>query len=191
MDKISKIISIVFKYFLYFSFIFLWVYYYNKNLVISCIISLLLSVLLDMLIGLFLKKKSNHAQIKSNEKKQIENFSKQFLFSTQFQNINYFCSLFQNPNTKKMKGYFIIQNTTFVPYYTKAELNDEDILYLYKSINVKTKNLVVLCKSISNSALILSKSIENFNFVVLNENDVYFKFLKPLNATSPNIIKFK
>lgn len=191
MDRISKLFSIIFKYILYFSIFFLWVYYYNKDLVISCIISILLSILLDLVTCIFIKKKNNNAKLKNNEKKQIELFSKQFLFSTQFQNINYFCNLFNNPNTKKFKGYFTINNTTFLPYYVKAELCDEDVLYLYKSVNIKTKNFVVLCKDISNSAILLSKSIENYNFVILNENDVYLKFLKPLNAIPPKNISFK
>lgn len=191
MVYLSKIVSTFFKYTLYVSMFFIWIYYYNRNLLLSLVLSIALSLIVDFVIMQFVKKKNSNAIIKSNEKKAIEAFSNQFLFSTTFQNINYFCDLFNNPNIKKTKNYFVIENTTFLPYYNKCELNQDDILGIYKLFNVKTKNLVVMCKSISTDALTLSKSIDNYNFVVLNESDVYFKFLKPLKASMPNNVSFK
>ena len=191
MYKISKILNIFFKYVLYVSMFFIWIYYYNRQLVFSFVLSIILSVICDFIISIFVKKRNTNAIIKNEEKKKILDFSNQFLFSTTFQNINFFCDLFKNPNTKKFKNYFIINNTTFLPYYTKIELDENDITNIYKSINVKTKNLVVMCKNCTNTGINLSKSVDNFNFVVLNENDVYFKFLKPLNATIPQNINFK
>lgn len=191
MYKLSKILSTFFKYVLYISMFFIWIYYYNRNLILSVILSVILSLICDFIISIFVKKRNANAVIKNNEKKKIIEFSNQFLFSTTFQNINYFCDLFNNPNTKKFKTYFIINETTFLPLYQKFEIDENDILNIYKSINVKTKNLVVLCKNYSTNALNLSKSIDNFNFVLLNENDVFFKFLKPLNAMLPKTINFK
>lgn len=129
--------------------------------------------------------------IKSKEKKLIKDFSMAFMCSTKYQNINYFTSLFSNPITKKTKDYFIINDTTFIPYYFKSELDNDDIMSIYRSHSIKTKNLVVLCTNISSSAKVLAKNIDNYNFVVLDENDVYFKFLKPLNATLPSTIRLK
>lgn len=191
MEVVYKIISTFFKYVLYVSMFFIWVYYYNRNLIISLLISFAISLVVDFFIGLFVKRKNAHANLKLEEKRKIEEFSTQFLFSTTFQNINYFYELFNNPNAKKTKTYFVINNTTFVPYYIKPTLCEEDVYHLFKSINLKTKNLVVLCKSVTDGGLTLAKSINNFNFIILNETEVYFKFLKPLNALIPNVATFK
>lgn len=191
MDKIRKIISNIFKYTLYISLFFIWINYYYSNIIFSFLISIVLSVICDLIIGVFIKKRNKHALISSQEKQLINDFSIQFLSSTKYQNINYFCSLFNNPNTKKTKEYFIIENTTFVPSYSKQEITNDDVFQIYRTINIKTKNLVVLCKSASSEAKILAKNIENYNFVILTENDVFFKFLKPLNACIPKSINFK
>lgn len=191
MEHIKKFISDSFKYTLYISIFFIWINYYYSSVITSFIISIILSIITDKIIGLFVNKRNEHIIIKQEEKNKIKQFSMQFLCSTKYQNINYFYSLFKNPTTKKTKSYFVIQNTTFVPYYNKKELTEDDVIFIYKNIPVNTDNLVVLCVNATNSATIFAKSINNYKFVILNENDVYFKFLKPLNALLPNSIKFK
>ena len=191
MNNISKIISTLFRYGIYISLYFLWINYYYRNIFISFFLSIIISIITDKVIQIFVSKRNTYVSLKSTEKKLITDFSIHFLCSTKYENINYFSSLFHNPNTKKTKDYFIINDTTFLPYYFKRELTEDDIYTIYRSYNITTTTLVVLCSTISESAIAFSSSIENYRFVILDEKAVYAKFLKPLSATLPNTIKFK
>ena len=191
MENITKFFSTLFKYTIYISLFFLWINYYHRNIYFSFALSIIFSIIVDKIIQLFISKKQKYTILKTEEKNKIKDFSIQFLCSTKFENINYFTTLFNNPNTKKTKDYFIINNTTFLPYYIKETLDEDDIYTIYRSFNIKTNKLVVLCTKITDSAKLLSKNIANFDITILNENDVYTKFLKPLNATIPTTIIFK
>lgn len=191
MENISRFFSNTFKYILYISMFFIWINYYYRDVITSLVLSVIISIITDKIISIFVKRSRHNAIVKSKEKKLISDFSTQFLCSTKYQNINYFSSLFSNPSTKKSKDCFIIKDTTFIPYYTTCKIDESDIMAIYRTFNIKTKNLVVLCKDITDGAKSFAKSISNYNFVVLNEYDVYFKFLKPLNASLPSIISFK
>ena len=191
MDTITKFVSNIFKYSIYVSLFFLWINYSCRNIYLSLIIAIFLSIIIDKIIQIFISKKNKYTTIKKEEQDKIKNFSIQFLCSTKFENINYFTTLFSNPNIKKTKDYFIINDTTFLPYYIKDTLIDDDIYSIYRSFNIKTKKLVVLCANITDSAQNIAQNIASYEIIPLNENDVYFKFLKPLNANLPNTITFK
>ena len=68
MYKISKILNIIFKYVLYVSMFFIWIYYYNRQLVFSFVLSIILSVICDFIISIFVKKRNTNAIIKNEEK---------------------------------------------------------------------------------------------------------------------------
>lgn len=191
MENITKFISSLFKYIIYISLFFLWINYYHRNIYFSLVLSIIFSIISDKIIQIFVSKKHKYTVLKKEEQNKIKNFSTQFLCSTKFENINYFTTLFGNPNIKKTKDFFILNNTTFLPYYIKETLDDNDIYTIYRSFNIKTNKLVVLCSKVTDSAYVISKNISNFDMIILNENDVYTKFLKPLNAIPPNTIIFK
>jgi uncharacterized membrane protein len=191
MENITKFVSNIFKYAIYISLFFLWINYYYRNIYFALFLAVIISIIVDKIIQIIISKKNKYTLLKKEEQSKIKEYSIQFLCSTKFENINYFTTLFNNPNIKKTKDYFIINDTTFLPYYYKSQLDNDDIYTIYRSYNIKTSKLVVLCVSISDTANVLAKSISNYQMIVLNENDAYTKFLKPLTATLPGTIIFK
>lgn len=162
-NTLSTIFSSFFKYLIITSILFVWLSDIFNNAYITITISLILSIIIDILYNLATRKRKNTLQLSKDERKEIEDISKQFLFADRKNILNFFNSMFSQTYKSEIKNNYITitkdnKKIILSPIFNCTELNNENIISAYH-----------ICKSEGiTEAIILTNRFSDENTKLIN-----------------------
>lgn len=172
--KFSIISNSILKYFLIFAISFLWINYYNGDLLMVSLISTIITIILSYLLTILSKKKktSTANTLKDNEK--MKDVSFQLLLAHTDDVLNFFNILLKINHTSqilKAKNIIVFEDTAFIPFYNKKQLTENDLISIYK--NHKYNKIIISCIDYSEDSLQLANKLASSKIYLLNEKAIY------------------
>lgn len=188
MKVFNSIFSHALRVALLFLLAFIWIRYYERNLILAVTYSALVCIALDIILSHFSNKHKLRLNLKSEEIKHAQSIAKHFSFSPDSTAVSFFHGLISKiiPAQKKSSFIFWIANnqtTVFVPYYHFDSLKISDLFSIYSSIKLspKPQKIIVACTSAHPDTIQFAQSAP-INFVILDQFATYEKLLKPQNC---------
>lgn len=181
--SLNIIIDTIFKFVLFFLFNLIWCYYFFKNSTKSIVFSIFFSLLLIFLINFISKRKNIKRLASLKTLEHIQATSTSFLIMDQMEIVDFFYNLIaKNYSCQKYSDHILVETKQFpivvYPLFKSQELNEDDILKIYKLFkNRGLKRLVVLCSSSKTNITSITKNFR-FEVLVLNKEQTYYSLLQ-------------
>jgi len=172
--RFSIISNSIFKYFLIFSISFLWLNYYNRDILLVSLISIIITIIISYIVNKIAKKRKDKISltIKDNEKMKTTAF--QLLMADNNDILTFFTILLKiknNPKIIKSKQLIEFSNKAFIPFYRKKQLSEDDLIEVFKTYNYD--HIIISCIEYSDEALQLSKKIASKKISIINHEQLF------------------
>lgn len=167
---------------------FIWLNYYLRSFYKALVFSSTIALLVELILYLTNNKTEKKATITRQEQIKINYISNQLIFAPKLDVITFFYNTLKLKYcSQKFKDCILIdyhgECAVIAINYSHNPLSLEDISNLYPlTIKHNCTRLFVLCKEYSADIEKLSESMTSVHISLLNENDVYFNLLKPLQS---------
>lgn len=186
MKIFNYILSRIFRIILIFMLVFMWVRFYENNLMVCLSITSILTIGIDLLFTFFIQKKENKVNLKKAEIEKAEGFCNYFIFNNQSVAIDFFNELLSlNYKTEKKNDFIIFENektkAIFYPYFTFDKVTVNNLVEIFNSTkNVPSDKIIVCCNNFDNQTLIFANSLP-CKFILIDKYNVYEKIMKKYN----------
>jgi hypothetical protein len=181
---LSKLTDFVFKTTLTFFIFFVWIRFYVKALYLSLFLTVLTTAIFVWFFTYRQNKKYTAQKISKEEDILIQNYTNEFLFSSEKQNLQFFLDLANKKHSATLTKNFvlIVQNSfkiALYPYYFARKLNIDAATSIYvRAKALKLNKLIITCKTVDQEVLNFTKQLSALKIIVLDEKQTYFKLLK-------------
>lgn len=180
--RFTNVIDNVFLVFMIFFVAFVWIKYFVYDFWACFFISLSIAIVIYKLINVVLKKRQYKKEVTLKQKKEIENFCTQLLFSTSKKNLELFYRIFATIKPTVIKDNLLIWNdslqkykTVIVPYFDSKVVGIDEFMDIYKKVSIiKPSKLIVLCVDIDKNVATFYPSISNMEVIFYDKNNIYF-----------------
>ncbi len=182
--KLADVIDLVFINMLSFLIFFVWVKFFNKNILVSILISAILLVVFNLLRTFLKTKKKTKQTISKNLEADIEQYMLSLLASTKQETGEFFMEVLKNksPTLNKKDNIIYLPDTTCViPYFETQELNLEFCLKNIKKIKKEVLKVVFLCVTCNPKTKNFLEQLKVKEVKVYQKNEIYFNLLYPNN----------
>lgn len=182
--NVFALIGVLSRLFLEFLIVLVWLRYFVKDFTIAIVSTMLVVVLFECVLFLINKKRRTKNGNKKETQKKIDDIAMTFLFSDDSQNLNFFQKLASKKHkaTKKSK-YVVVENpnkkVVLVPFFTYQNFSCDNLLFCINTTKKENpQKLVITTNGVDQDVFALAKHFEDFEIVVLDKTDTFFKLLK-------------
>lgn len=182
--NIFMLLNALARIFLEFLVAFVWTRYFVKDFVPALVATILEVVFIECVLFVIKRKRRAKAGDKKEIQKRIDDIATTFLFSDDSQNINFFHGLasLKHKATKKSK-YVVVENpnkkVVLIPFFTYQSFSCDNLLFCINTTKKENpQKLVITTNQVGQDVFRLAKRFEDFEIVVLDKNETYFKLLK-------------
>lgn len=182
--NVFMLLNTLSRLFLEFLIALVWMRYFVKDFTIAIISTVLVVILFECVLFLFKKSKQKKSGDKKQIQKKIDDIAMTFLFSDDSQNLNFFHKLasLKHKATKKSK-YVVVENTNkkvvLIPFFTYQNFSCDNLLFCINTTKKENpQKLVITTNGVEQDVFALAKHFEDFEIVVLDKSDTFFKLLK-------------
>ena len=198
--RLADLIDFVFINVLLFLISFVWIKFFNKNLILATIISLIIVFGINLFLAFFRKKKRLKIKLSKKLENDIEQYMFTFLSNSCEENLNFFKETLSKKNKdvvinenlvvfkKENEGYFSALN----PYFINSELKFEDCLktLIFAQKN-NIKKIIFLCINCNNKIKVNLTNLKNIEIKILEKQQIYTQILKKYNNYPKIKFEFK
>ncbi len=189
--RLANIIDFIFTNILIFLIVFVWLKFFNKNILYSFILSLFFLVIFNLLKVFFKGKKTTKLKLNKNLEKDIELYMYSLISNTNEENLLFFKNILKkfNPTTENNIIFYKKNEIKYAlcPLFESANLNIEKALKNISCCKTKNiKNILILCSICQKKDKILLEQISEMNIKIYQKKEIYLNLFKPSN-TYPNI----
>ncbi len=192
--KLADIIDFVFINLLSFLIFFVWIKFFNRNILISLVISFILLLVFNLVRTFFKTKKKNKQTISKNLELDIEQYMLTLLAGTKQEVQEFFLKVLESKNTilNKQDNIIYIENESIaiIPCFKTQELSMELCLKAIKKVKEDFKSVIFLCVGCNPRTKNFLEKLKIKQIKVYEKNDVYFKVLAPNNYYPPIMFEY-
>lgn len=196
MKTFQLIVHKFFRIFLVFLLAFIWVRYYEKNLLLAVLYSSVIAIAVDLVLERLTEKKYSKIMLKKTELHDAERFANHFAFCSKKTTLNFFEKLFSAHFDVTAKSNFLVwqtntEITAFVPLFELGTLKIRDIITAF---NITNKNfnptkIIIAASEFLPETLQFAKS-SPCKILLLNKFEIYEKLMKSNNIFPQNVASF-
>ena len=99
--RLSEVSNTIFKYFVIFSIIFMWLNFYSRNIMPVFLASIIFTIIVGKIIAIFEVKKKNRIKLSQLDNKKMQDISLQLLLNSNKENLQFFANIY-NKNDQKI-----------------------------------------------------------------------------------------
>lgn len=182
--NIFNVLNTLSRLFLEFLITLVWLRYFVKDFTVAIISTILAVFLIECVLFLINKKRQTKTGNKKEIQKKIDDIAMTFLFSDDSQNLNFFHKLAsQKHKSSKKSKYVVVENpnkkVVLIPFFTYKNFSCDNLLFCINTTKKENpQKLVITTNGVDQDVFALAKHFEDFEIVVLDKTDTFFKLLK-------------
>lgn len=183
MQILTSIISHFFRLTLIFSLFFIWIRYYEKNLLFCLLLTSTFTLITDLIISFILRKKDSKQNLLTKEKKLAENYANLFIFSNKQKILSFFFNMFSKEYSCEKKSNYIYfkkneNKIAIFPLYKYENISIENIISAYKEVIKTGCNKLIICtNTYDKNTQTFVKSLP-IKTIIFNKYEVFEKLMK-------------
>lgn len=190
--RLSIISNIIFKYFVIFAIIFMWLNFYSRDILSISLTSIILTFIIGKIIGTIGLKRKNKLKLSLQENKKIQEISFQLFLNSEKENLKFFHILLKSNDSEINIHKLQIENNKyiFVPLYNTSEISEKEIFTVFQNNKNCDKKIIIGCINFSQNAKLLIDKIQSPNIHLLDINQT-FALLKKYDFYPEPLIPIK
>lgn len=181
--KIVNLIDKLFVTFTSFLIIYAWLNFYVRDLISTLILSIIFSFATTYLIFYLSNKKQSKKHLAQEKKQLIDKTFLAYKLTPTKDKLKLiskiFCTDLDYKIVKNVLTFSNAKSSYSIVVFDNKILQQDDLLNLLSTYEIKTKNLIVICENFSTA--INCKILKNLNIQIIDKDSLFLNYFEPNN----------
>ena len=197
MKTVNLVVSKTFRILLIFLLVFIWIRFYQNNLLLSVLYSAILAIICDLCLEFLLRKKQTKDLLKKEEILDAKNYAYHFLLNDKSVSLAFFEKILNKHFAIHKKSNYLWWDsenevTVFYPCFNTDVVKIRDVISIYNSIKgIPSPTKIIICATIFDQSTVTFAKSSPINFLLFDQFDTYEKLMKPNNLFPSNTQKLE